>query len=95
MKRFVKLFLLAGLALFLAVSCSNSVDGGGPTPESKKEEPAKPVKSEDGLLTVTPEKNGFKVYVDLTLEKTEYWRHVSINVQDITGDNENEYWRHR
>lgn len=94
MKKIVKLLFLAGLVLFLAVSCSNSVEGGGASPESKKEEVGKPVKSKDGLLTVTPEKTGFKVYVDLTLDKTEYWRHVSINVQDITGDNEGEYWRH-
>ena len=92
MKHLAKLFLLAGLVLFMAVSCSNSVDGGGST--SPEEEKSNPVKSADGLLTVTPEKNGLKVYVDLTLEKTEYWRHVSISVQDITGANEGEYWNH-
>ena len=93
MKRLSKLILIFGAAVFLFAACSNS-SGGGSGSSGSDPKPAAPADNGDdgveslidgGFITVKPASDGLHIKVDYSKRNdTQYWRHISFAVQDIS-----------
>ena len=80
MKRLSKILLALCLVIFSITCCSTGAKDETPGNNGVEETS---VKSADNIITVTTKKDGLLIHVDLNDDVRKYWKHNTINVQEI------------